>query len=97
MEFQLQRLVFCNLILLGMDSAFAFLEAIVTVLGDTVHFKDTPKHILLLLPCTLGWLFSIIYCTDAGLNFLGAFVFGVVSNLPQRFLFSDLIIVLHIC
>jgi len=53
-----------------MDSAFAFLEAMVTVLQDTRYFKDTPKHLLLLLPCTVGWLFSIIYCTDAGLNFL---------------------------
>ena len=53
-----------------MDSAFAFLEAMVTVLQDTKYFKDTPKHLLLLLPVTIGWLLSIIYCTDAGLNFL---------------------------
>jgi len=57
------------MILLGIDSAFANLEAMLTVLQDTIYFKDTPRHFLLLLPCTTGWLFSIIYCTDAGLSF----------------------------
>jgi hypothetical protein len=71
------RLLFLDLMLLGMDSAFAFLEAFITVLHDTVYFKDTPKHILLLPPTILGWLFSIIYCTDAGLNFLDVIDFYI--------------------
>jgi hypothetical protein len=71
------RLLFLDLMLLGMDSAFAFLEAFITVLQDTVYFKDTPKHILLLLPTIVGSLFSIIYCTDAGLNFLDVIDFYI--------------------
>jgi hypothetical protein len=71
------RLLFLDLMLLGMDSAFAFLEAFITVLHDTVYFKDTPKHILLLGPTVLGWLFSIIYCTNAGLNFLDVIDFYI--------------------
>jgi hypothetical protein len=71
------RLLFFDLMLLGMDSAFAFLEAFITVLHDTVYFKDTPKHILLIPPTVLGWLFSIIYCTDAGLNFLDVIDFYI--------------------
>jgi hypothetical protein len=71
------RLLFLDLMLLGMDSAFAFLEAFLTVLHDTVYFKDTPKQILLLGPTLVGWLFSIIYCTDAGYNFLDAVDFYI--------------------
>jgi hypothetical protein len=60
-----------------MDSAFAFLEAFSTVLHDTVYFKDTPKWKLLLAPTIVGWLCSILYCTDAGLNFLDVIDFYI--------------------
>jgi hypothetical protein len=32
-----------DLFLLGLDSAFAFMEGILTVTSDTEYFKDTPK------------------------------------------------------
>ena len=37
------RLLFFDLFLLGLDSAFAFMEGILTVSSDTERFKDTPK------------------------------------------------------
>jgi SNF family Na+-dependent transporter len=62
------RLLFFDLFLLGIDSAFAFLEAFLTVLQDTALFQDVPRKYLALGPCVLGFLFSLIYCTDAGLK-----------------------------
>ena len=64
------RLLFFDLFLLGIDSAFAFQEAFITVLKDTVYFQDVARWKLALGLCVLGYLFSLIYCTDAGLSFL---------------------------
>jgi solute carrier family 6 GABA transporter-like protein 1 len=64
------RLLFFTLFLLGIDSAFAFQEAILSVLRDTVYFEHTPRWKLALGLCTTGYCFSLLYCTDAGLNFL---------------------------
>jgi hypothetical protein len=93
------RLLFFDLFLLGIDSAFAFMQgkflslihnfrckmeltvfvlsAFVTVLGDTVLFKDTPKPVLLLLCIIPNFLCSIIYCTDAGPYFLDIIDFNI--------------------
>lgn len=71
------RLLFLNLFLLGIDSAIAFVEAAVTVLQDTVFFRDTPRRTLIIgciVPC---FLFSVLYCTDAGLYFLEVIDFYV--------------------
>jgi solute carrier family 6 GABA transporter-like protein 1 len=71
------RLLFFNLFLLGIDSAFAFTESLVTVLQDTVYFKDTPRKYLVLgsiVPC---FLLGLIYCQDAGLFFLDVIDFYV--------------------
>jgi len=71
------RLLFFNLMLLGIDSAFAVVEAAVTMLQDTVIFRDTPRR-KLLLGCTLtSFTCSILYCTDAGLVFLDVIDFYV--------------------
>jgi hypothetical protein len=64
------RLLFFTLFLLGIDSAFAFQEAIISVLRDTVYLQHTPRWKIALGLCTTGYCFSLIYCTDAGLNFL---------------------------
>lgn len=50
--------------------AFAFVEAITTVIHDTKFFDGTPRWKIALVFCLCGWLFSFIYATDAGLNFL---------------------------
>jgi len=64
------RLIFFNLFLLGIDSAFAFLEAFITVMHDTTMFKNFSRFWLSALISVVGFLFSILYCTDAGLSFL---------------------------
>jgi solute carrier family 6 GABA transporter-like protein 1 len=64
------RLLFFDLFLLGIDSAFAFMEGILTVTSDTERFKDTPKWKITGGYCLLSFLLSIMYCTDAGLNWL---------------------------
>jgi SNF family Na+-dependent transporter len=64
------RLLFFDLFLLGLDSAFAMMEGIITVTSDTTRFKDTPKWKLTGSFCLVSFLLSIMYCTDAGLNWL---------------------------
>jgi hypothetical protein len=71
------RLLFFDLFLLGIDSAFAFQEAFITVLKDTVYFEHIPRWHLSLGLCVVGYLFSLIYCTDAGLNFLDVIDFYI--------------------
>lgn len=62
------RLLLFDLFLLGLDSAFAFQEAFVTVLKDTVYFEHYKRRTLVFGLCLIGFLFSLIYCTDAGLK-----------------------------
>jgi len=64
------RLLFLNLILLGIDSAFSIVEGIVTVVHDTSYHKDRPKWMIVLGICVIGFLASLLYATDAGLFFL---------------------------
>lgn len=71
------RLLFFDLFLLGLDSAFAFQEAFVTVLKDTVYFEHYKRRTLVFGLCLIGFLFSLIYCTDAGLNFLDVIDFYI--------------------
>merc|ERR1712048_564928 len=54
----------------GIDSALAFVESLLTVLQDTVYFKDTSRRKLLVMLVLPNFLFSMLYCTDAGLSFL---------------------------
>eukprot|EP00553_Chaetoceros_curvisetus_P002614 CAMPEP_0204619420 /NCGR_PEP_ID=MMETSP0717-20131115/5791_1 /ASSEMBLY_ACC=CAM_ASM_000666 /TAXON_ID=230516 /ORGANISM="Chaetoceros curvisetus" /LENGTH=638 /DNA_ID=CAMNT_0051633419 /DNA_START=28 /DNA_END=1944 /DNA_ORIENTATION=+ len=64
------RLLFFNLILLGLDSAFSFIEGVVTCVKDTERFSETPKYIIAGFFCVVGFLMSLLYATDAGLFFL---------------------------
>jgi len=64
------RLLFFDLFLLGIDSAFALLEGVLTVSSDTERFKDTPKWKISGIYCLISFVLSIMYCTDAGLNWL---------------------------
>jgi solute carrier family 6 GABA transporter-like protein 1 len=64
------RLLFLDLFLLGIDSGFGLLEGSLTAAHDTVYFCKFKKWQLSGVMCFVGWLFSLIYCTDAGLNFL---------------------------
>lgn len=71
------RLIFFNLFLLGIDSAFAFMEAFLTVLQDTVYFEKVPRFWLAAGMSVIGFLFSLMYCTDAGLNYLDVIDFYI--------------------
>ena len=64
------RLLFFDLFLLGIDSGFGLLEGSLTAAADTVYFSKWSKAPLAGILCGVGFLFSLIYCTDAGLNFL---------------------------
>jgi len=64
------RLLFFNLVLLGIDSAFSLLEGVVTCLKDTTLCKDVPKWMVSAGVCIPGFFLSFIYCTDAGLFWL---------------------------
>jgi SNF family Na+-dependent transporter len=66
------RLLFFDLFLLGLDSAFALLEGVLTVTSDTEYFKDTPKWKMSGGYCLISFFLSIMYCSDAGLNWLDA-------------------------
>jgi len=71
------RLLFFDLFLLGIDSALAFVESFLTVLQDTVYFKDVPRYKLLMGIIMPNFLLSLLFCTDAGLFFLDVFDFYI--------------------
>jgi solute carrier family 6 GABA transporter-like protein 1 len=66
------RLLFFNLFLLGIDSAFALVEACLTVCKDTVTFRDTNPKIITTMVCVVGFVCGVMYTTDAGLLLLDA-------------------------
>jgi SNF family Na+-dependent transporter len=66
------RLLFLNLVLLGIDSAFSILEGVTTVMGDTTLLNGKPKWLITLIFSVVGFLCSLLYATDAGLFWLDA-------------------------
>ena len=64
------RLLFVMLFLLGIDSAFSFLEGFLTVLGDTQAFHKVDRKITSGVVALVAFVLSLIYATDAGLSFL---------------------------
>eukprot|EP00567_Pseudictyota_dubia_P005603 CAMPEP_0197441774 /NCGR_PEP_ID=MMETSP1175-20131217/7956_1 /TAXON_ID=1003142 /ORGANISM="Triceratium dubium, Strain CCMP147" /LENGTH=648 /DNA_ID=CAMNT_0042972105 /DNA_START=177 /DNA_END=2123 /DNA_ORIENTATION=+ len=71
------RLLFVTLFLLGIDSAFALTEAVLTVMKDTVLAQNKPRWLIVSSTCLLGFLIGILYCTDAGFLFLDVVDFYV--------------------
>ena len=64
------RLLFITLFMLGLDSAFSFVEAMVTVARDTKRFRTTPKWKISAVFCIVSFFLSLIYATNVGLIFL---------------------------
>jgi NSS family neurotransmitter:Na+ symporter len=64
------RLLFVMLFLLGIDSAFSFLEGTLTVLAETKLFYKAGRKKTAFVLATVAFLFSLMYATDAGLIFL---------------------------
>lgn len=64
------RLFFIMLFMLGIDSAFSFMEAFLTVLHDTKLFHNVDRKRASLVLTACAFLLSTLYATDAGLIFL---------------------------
>ncbi len=71
------RLLFFDLFLLGIDSAFSILEGPLTVILDGRDFKNFPKWKMAGILSFVAWLLSLIYATDAGLIFLDTIDFYI--------------------
>lgn len=67
-----ERLLFIALFLLGIDSAFSFVEAVTTVIHDTVVFQNARRAIVTGVVCLLSFLCALLFASDAGLLFLDA-------------------------
>mmetsp|Transcript_7645 Transcript_7645/g.10004 ORF Transcript_7645/g.10004 Transcript_7645/m.10004 type:complete len:671 (-) Transcript_7645:438-2450(-) len=71
------RLFFFDMFLLGIDSSFAIIEAIITVLKDTPWLRSRSTYDVSAGVCTMGFLCGVMYSTDAGLYFLDVVDFYV--------------------
>ena len=71
------RLLFFDLFLLGIDSAFSFVEGFSTVAHDTQYFNKTPKWQIAGVLSLVGWLIGLMYTTDAGLAWLDVIDFYI--------------------
>ena len=71
------RLLFFTLFLLGIDSAFALVDAVVTVTADSVPGAKLSKMKIVSGWCVLGFLTGLLYATDAGFRFLDVFDFYI--------------------
>lgn len=71
------RLLFFNLFLLGIDSAFALTEALLTVVKDSEFGKSKNEKGIVIVAACVGCLMGLIYVTDAGLIFLDVVDFYV--------------------
>eukprot|EP00929_Paragymnodinium_shiwhaense_P009184 TRINITY_DN113248_c0_g1_i1.p1 TRINITY_DN113248_c0_g1~~TRINITY_DN113248_c0_g1_i1.p1 ORF type:complete len:614 (-),score=61.21 TRINITY_DN113248_c0_g1_i1:216-2057(-) len=65
-----ERLCFIVVLLLGIDSAFSLVEAVVAVIQDIPGSQRLSRRIWLSLVCLVGFLFGLLYCSNSGLLFL---------------------------
>ncbi|RYO81387.1 hypothetical protein DL764_009774 [Monosporascus ibericus] len=63
---------FLTLMLLGISSAFALLEVMVTMVGDTDIGKKISRTLLTTIAVVISLLLSLMYCTQFGLALLDA-------------------------
>ena len=71
------RFLFFNLILLGLDSAFALVEAVASLVSDSQYGHLVSKKQLIFGICAIGFAIGLVYTTDAGLLFLDTVDFYV--------------------
>lgn len=62
----LSILWFFTLWLLGIDSMFAMVEGVATVITDTPRFCHLRKETVAMWTCMLGFICSIAFITDIG-------------------------------
>eukprot|EP00177_Eucheuma_denticulatum_P007827 GFKZ01014247.1.p1 GENE.GFKZ01014247.1~~GFKZ01014247.1.p1 ORF type:complete len:634 (+),score=57.27 GFKZ01014247.1:285-2186(+) len=65
-----ERLLFVVLFLLGIDSAFALTEAVITVLSDSALLRNVRRVFVVAGVCLVSFLLGLVYTTDTGLLFL---------------------------
>lgn len=68
---------FFMLYLLGIDTAFAFMDSCIIVLKDTTFLGGVPSWKVALGVSAVAWLFSFLYATDSGLIFLDIFDYTI--------------------
>jgi solute carrier family 6 GABA transporter-like protein 1 len=71
------RLLFFDLFLLGIDSAFSILEGPLAVVMDRTGMEGVPKWKAAALFSFIAFLLSLIYATDSGLIFLDSVDFYI--------------------
>lgn len=71
------RMLFVMLFLLGIDSAFALIEAALTVLQDARWCSKFSGWAIAGMICVMSFVFGLLYVTDAGLIFLDVVDFYV--------------------
>lgn len=72
-----------TLFLLGLDSAFAFIEAVSTVIYDGMSAsKDpTPRPVITAFLCILGFALSLLFCTNWGI-----ILFDIIDHYLSNYL-----------
>ena len=70
---------FGMLFLLGIDSMFAMVEGVATVLTDTPRFRHVRKETVAAVKCVLGFLGSIAFISDIGFDLLDAFDHYIIN------------------
>ena len=68
--FSFRTVLFVMFFFLGLDSAFSFMEAILSCFSDTVFLGHVDKKYTALGLTVLAWLLGLMYATDAGLIWL---------------------------
>ena len=63
-------LFFFTLFLLGIDSAFALIEGLITMIEDSAKFQKVSRVAICSSVCFVGALCGLIYASDIGLSFL---------------------------
>ena len=64
---------FGTLYLLGIDTLFAMVEGIATIITDTPRFNHLRKELVAGITCVIGFLISVAFITDVGFHLVDAF------------------------
>lgn len=78
------RLLFFTLFLLGIDSAFALTDAVITVTADSVPGAKFSRMQIVSGWCVLGFVTGLLYATDAGWRFFDVVDFYINYLLVSR-------------
>lgn len=70
---------FGMLFLLGIDSMFAMVEGVATVLTDTPRFRHVRKEQIAAITCVLGFLGSVAFISDLGFALLDIFDHYIIN------------------